>query len=161
MKLSITATTGHQFIPFLRSNLLQALPWMNRTLQELSVALVGQARMNRLHAQFLGIDSPTDVLTFELDHDDKNRVILGEIVICVPYALTQAQRRAIAPRHELLLYAIHGVLHLTGLDDLTEDGYDTMHRKEDQILKRLGVGAVFTPGQSPRQPRRRRSGAGR
>ena len=60
---------------------------------------------------------------------------------------------------ELLLYAAHGVLHLCGLDDRTAAGFREMHRKEDEILTRLGVGPVFDTSQSTpsRKQRGRRS----
>jgi rRNA maturation RNase YbeY len=96
-----------------------------------------------LHEQFLGIGGPTDVLTFELDHDARGRVVAGEVVVCVPYAKLEARRRGVAVEKELLLYALHGMLHLCGFDDRTGRDFAIMHRREDEILKKLGVGTVF------------------
>ncbi len=45
----------------------------------------------------------------------------------------------------MLLYAVHGLLHLCGYDDRTPAGFRRMHRKEDDLLARLGVGPVFGP----------------
>jgi hypothetical protein len=45
----------------------------------------------------------------------------------------------------LLLYGLHGMLHLCGFDDRTERAFRAMHAKEDEILTRLGVGPVFRP----------------
>lgn len=143
LSLSLSATTGHRYLPYLRKHLPAAHALLRAPLREFSVALVGDVRMSRLHERFLGIRGPTDVLTFELEHDARGRVTAGEAVICVP----QAQRAARAHRsrvgRELLLYALHGMLHLTGYDDITEDDYRKMHQKEDDILRRLGVGATF------------------
>jgi rRNA maturation RNase YbeY len=161
MQLDISATTGRPYAPFLRQQLLRARQFFPSRLTSLSLALVGNARMAQLHQEFLNIPGPTDVLTFELDHDSRGRVTAGEIVICVPYAARQARKSGIPVRHELLLYAIHGLLHLTGFDDLTDDGYRKMHRKEDEILRRLGIGAVFAPGQSPQISRKANRGAGK
>jgi ssRNA-specific RNase YbeY (16S rRNA maturation enzyme) len=47
---------------------------------------------------------------------------------------------------ELLLYALHGMLHLCAFDDRTDREFQIMHEREDQILIRLGIGAVFDPG---------------
>ena len=58
-----------------------------------------------------------------------------------------------AARDEVLLYALHGVLHLCGYDDRTDRDFAAMHRREDEILERLGVGAIFRAGDG-----RRRSG---
>jgi hypothetical protein len=49
-------------------------------------------------------------------------------------------------RDELLLYAVHGMLHLCGYDDRTDRDFAAMHRREDHILSRLGVGAIFGAG---------------
>ena len=46
---------------------------------------------------------------------------------------------------------MHGVLHLIGFDDRTAAGYRKMHRKEDEILTRLGVGPVFGSAPIPRR----------
>ncbi len=112
-------------------------------LRELSLAMVGDATMASLHEEFLRIPGPTDVLTFELDHDSHGRVISGEVVICVPEARRQAKKRRSPVERELLLYALHGMLHLIGFDDRTDAGYRNMHEKEDEVLTELGAGPVF------------------
>src|SRR5687768_14096607 len=109
----------------------------------MSVALVGDRRMAALHERFIGIAGPTDVLTFELDHDARGGVTAGEVVVCVPHALREARRRGSRARDEVLLYALHGMLHLCGYDDRTDRDFVKVHRREDQILRALGVGAVF------------------
>lgn len=114
-------------------------------LRDLSVALVGDARMAGLHEQFMGIPGPTDVLTFPLDADARGRALSGEIVVCVPEARRQAKERKVPVERELLLYSLHGLLHLCGYDDRTDRAFRIMHRTEDEILTRLGVGPVFEP----------------
>jgi probable rRNA maturation factor len=114
-------------------------------LTELSVALVGDKRMCDLHDRFMGIPGPTDVLTFPLDEDGRGRVTGGEVVVCLPEARRRAREHRTPLEHELLLYALHGLLHLCGYDDRTQRAYATMHRTEDEILNRLGVGPVFSP----------------
>jgi len=114
-------------------------------LQELSVALVGDNEMSKLHEQFLGVSGPTDVLTFPLEQDDRGRDIAGEVVVCVSEARRQATINGNSARKEVLLYALHGMLHLSGFDDRTPVGFRKMHRTEDEILKQLGIGPVFNP----------------
>jgi probable rRNA maturation factor len=66
-----------------------------------------------------------------------------------------AKERKIPPDREVLLYAIHGMLHLLGHDDKTARGYRTMHRTEDELLTELGLGPVFAPAKTVRgRPRR-------
>ena len=66
--------------------------------------------------------------------------------MCVSQAKRVARRVGIPVRRELLLYALHGLLHLIGMDDRRENDCVRMHRMEDRILTRLGVGAVFQAG---------------
>jgi probable rRNA maturation factor len=161
--ITINAQLARAHAPFLRQQLRRAHAILSPRLAELSVALVNDARMSELHEQFLGVAGPTDVLTFELDHDARGRVTAGEVVVCVPEARRQAKKRGIELRMELLLYALHGMLHLCGFDDRTERGFRTMHRREDDILTALGFGPVFAtqPQSSSRVRRPRRAGRSR
>jgi probable rRNA maturation factor len=99
--------------------------------------------MADLHEQFLGLPGPTDVLTFPLETNLRGQVVSGEVVVCVPEARRQAKSRKLPVERELLLYALHGMLHLAGFDDRTDADYRRMHRTEDMVLSKLGVGKVF------------------
>ncbi len=157
LHVMVGGTTGNSHRAFLRNQLKRAHPLARSALRELSVAIVGDATMTRLHRRFMRIDGPTDVLSFEIETDRKGQVIAGEIVLCLPEAIRQARRRRIHPRRELLLYAIHGLLHLSGYDDKTEKDFRQIHRMEDRILRSLGVGTTFAqPIKPPDSPTRRR-----
>lgn len=101
--------------------------------------------MSFLHRKFLGQSGPTDVLTFELEHDSTDRTVSGEIIVCSTIAKKRAAALAHPLAHELLLYAIHGLLHLSGFDDRTASAFVAMHAKEDEILTRIGIGPLFAP----------------
>jgi probable rRNA maturation factor len=156
-KLHITAESGAPHVAFLRKHLRGAQRILRPSLKDLSLALVGDSRMGKLHRQFMNISGPTDVLTFPIDLDRRNHVISGEIVICVPEARRAAKLHGTSVRDELLLYAIHGMLHLAGFDDRTETGFRKMHRTEDDILTRLGIGRVFAAPAPAGSSQRRRS----
>lgn len=143
LDLSISAASGRELVPFLRRKLLSAHKLLKSPLRRLSIALVGDRTMSRLHQEFMSLPGPTDVLSFPLESDPKGRCIEGELVICIPEARRQVRIRGIALNEEVLLYAVHGLLHLGGWDDRTKAKYHAMHRKEDQILQQLGVGKVF------------------
>ena len=148
--ISVTCDVGEEHADFLEDRLRAAWPLVEAAPRVLSLAVVDGETMARLHEQFLGQAGPTDVLTFELEHDANGRVTEGEVVVCLPVAAEQAARRGHAVERELLLYAVHGLLHLGGHDDLDDAGYARMHDKEDEILAALGVGTVFA-----REERRR------
>jgi probable rRNA maturation factor len=180
--LSFSAAAGKEFVPYLRRHLAAAHRILRPPLRELSVALVGDRRMARLHEQFMGVAGPTDVLTFPLELERRPRrtkqkmaphVLCGEVIICVPEARRQSRRQSRpqarrrdrdshnSTARELLLYALHGLLHLSGFDDRTESGFRTMHRTEDDVLTQLGVGPVFAPDDRSPSPTSRRATRGR
>lgn len=153
LELAISAgPTARRLVPLLRRHVRKVHAMLRPPLRELSIALVGDAQMSELHHEFLGILGPTDVLTFELEADPRRRITAGEIAICVPEARRQARQRGGKTENEVLLYAVHGVLHLCGFDDRTDRGYQAMHRREDQILTALGIGPVFRRTSTRRRP---------
>jgi probable rRNA maturation factor len=144
----------------LRRHLQKAHALLDRSarglpLRDLSIALVSDKEMSELHSEFMSVSGPTDVLTFPIDTDPRGRVISGEVVICIPHARRAAKERKIPVQREVLLYAIHGMLHLLGYDDRTDRAYRTMHRTEDDLLKKMGLGPVFAPAKKVRGGARR------
>ncbi len=120
---------------------------------ELALLLVSDPDMAVYHERYCGVPGTTDVITFDhLDgagQDDSTHVE-GDLVLCVDEAQRQAAARGHDARTELLLYAVHGLLHLLGEDDHEPAAYARMHRREDDLLEALGVGRVFDP--RPPQP---------
>lgn len=109
---------------------------------ELTVTIVDDATMTRLHEQYHDDASTTDALTFDL-RERLADPLDGEVVICRDEAVRQSQARGHEARVELLLYAVHGLLHLLGEDDHTPEAGAQMHRREDELLTAAGVGAVY------------------
>ncbi len=119
---------------------------------QINLAIVDDDRMAQFHQQYCGEPGTTDVLTFDLRDepgDTPGQPIEGDIVLCIDVAARQAQQRGHDTRLELLLYAVHGLLHLLGEDDHDPADYQKMHRREDDLLKRAGLGPVFgDPGKT-------------
>jgi probable rRNA maturation factor len=145
LRISITAHCGGAHASFIRRQLIRAHRMLRSPLAELSIALVGDRRMSDLHLRFMSMAGPTDVLTFPLEIDATGNTLSGEVVICIPEARRRAREHGTRLSHEILLYAVHGMLHLSGYDDRTAREFKVMHRKEDDLLTRLGAGAVFAP----------------
>jgi probable rRNA maturation factor len=161
LHLTIAAETGKQYGAFVRQHLRRAAELMKGPLQELSIIFVNDRRIIELHDQFMGMATTTDVLTFPIDEDGRGRALSGEVYVCVAEARRQARARGVPVAHEVLLYSLHGLLHLCGFDDRTEPEYRRMHRREDQILTRLGIGRVFAAAVPALGQRRRRTAGSR
>jgi probable rRNA maturation factor len=144
LRIDIHAQTGTQYAPALRRQLLKAHAILKSHLNDLSLAIVPAGQMAHLHKKFLNEPGPTDVLTFELDHNARNQITSGEIIICHTVAQKQARKLNHSVAHELLLYALHGLLHLSGFDDRTPSTFKIMHAREDEILTHLGIGPLFS-----------------
>ena len=140
---SIASCPHKAYVKFLKRWLPKAIAQVRKPPKEISIVLIGDTKMAALHESFLNVPGTTDVLTFETDHTPKGRITAGEIVICPSYAKREARRRKLDVNHEILLYAVHGVLHLSGYDDRTEAEHKRMHKEEDRILTAIGIGEVF------------------
>jgi probable rRNA maturation factor len=106
---------------------------------EISIAVVTDQRMQELNRHYLQHDYPTDVLSFVLAHDAKAKSLDGEIIVSSNYAAREAPRYGWTTGDELLLYVIHGALHLVGHDDTTPDGRHAMRQAEAEYLRKFGL----------------------
>jgi probable rRNA maturation factor len=103
---------------------------------EVSVAVVDDPTIHELNHRYLNHDYPTDVLSFPLA--GPAGVLDGEIVVSADTAARQAPQYGWGLPEELLLYVIHGALHLVGYDDHSVDDCQIMRDKEQFYLQRLG-----------------------
>lgn len=103
---------------------------------EVTLLLTSDDRIHELNLRFRGVDSPTDVLTFP--SGDQPPAPLGDIAISVPYAERQAVERGVTLEQELGYLAIHGALHLAGLDDESES--DRAHMVAEMNRAALAAG---------------------
>jgi probable rRNA maturation factor len=106
---------------------------------EISIAIVDDARMHALNREYLAHDYPTDVLSFVLEQNEENRSLDGEIIVSADYAAREAARYGWTADDELLLYVIHGALHLVGHDDQTTEGRQAMREVEAEHLAGFGL----------------------
>ena len=104
---------------------------------EVSIAVVDDARMHELNRRYLAHDYPTDVLSFVLARDGDR--LDGQIVVSADYAAREAARYGWNADDELLLYTIHGALHLVGYDDLSPESKRQMRQQERAYLGQFGL----------------------
>jgi probable rRNA maturation factor len=116
--------------------------------QDLSIVLSDDEQLHSLNLQFLGQDSPTDVLSFpsgELD-PDSGRPYLGDVILSYPRALAQATAGGYPVEAELQLLTVHGVLHLLGYDHADAQQQAAMWAVQAKILGELGSPLTFPAG---------------
>ncbi len=88
-----------------------------------------------LNKEYRGKDEPTNVLSFNTDEDSKN----GDIVICESVVEKEANELNYDAADLVILYFIHGILHLAGFDHIKDADRDKMEDTEQLILSKLRV----------------------
>lgn len=105
-----------------------------------SIVLADDRVLHELNLQYLGIDAPTDVLSFvsgEVD-PDSGEEYLGDVIISLPRASAQAKAGEHALQDELCLLAVHGMLHLLGHDHGEPEEKTRMWECQARVLAALG-----------------------
>lgn len=97
---------------------------------KVNIILTGDGKIHELNREFLNHDHPTDVITFELE----NKPLEGEIYISIDTAERQAAEYKVSLTNELMRLAVHGILHLAGYKDDSEENRSRMARLEDKYL---------------------------
>jgi probable rRNA maturation factor len=103
----------------------------------ISLAVVDDSTIHTLNRRYLEHDYPTDVLSFVLDQDADS--LEGEIIVSAEMAGAMADRYGWSVDDELLLYAIHGALHLAGFDDKSPAAAAIMREQEALHLASFGL----------------------
>ncbi|MFO0869416.1 MAG: rRNA maturation RNase YbeY [Pirellulales bacterium] len=106
---------------------------------DVSLAIVDDPTIHQLNRQYLDHDYATDVLSFLLDETADPRGVEGEVIVSADTALQSAASYGWEAADELLLYVVHGTLHLTGYDDQTPELQQQMRERERYYLARFGL----------------------
>ena len=109
----------------------RALDFVHDADSQLGIALVDDATIAKLNAQYHATPDPTDVLSFDYGEGQ------GELIISVECAIHQAKRFRTTPSRELVLYVVHGILHLHGYDDVTARDRRRMRAVEERLMTHL------------------------
>ncbi len=106
---------------------------------EVSLAIVSDSVIRQMNARFLGRDETTDVIAFTYEKAKNGRFLEGEVVVNASEAVRSSSKLRHGPGAELLLYAVHGALHLLGWEDCAPCGRNAMNRRGVEILAGHGV----------------------
>ena len=110
-----------------------------RPVDEVAIALLDDAEMDRLHRTHCGVEGTTDVLSYPDPDAEESSGLAGDLAIGVEVAAREASARGRRIEDEILLYAAHGLLHLAGERDATPESAARMRGAQDRIMQALGL----------------------
>ena len=120
--------------------------WVNAALAgrceeaELTVRLVDRQEIQTLNQTYRDKNSPTNVLSFPFDAPEGVDLnLLGDVVICAPVVVEEAQQQSKDVLSHWAHMVIHGALHLLGYDHIDDDEAEIMESLEIEILQGLGI----------------------
>ena len=103
----------------------------------MNIMLVRDPVIRRYHKDFMGIDSPTDCISFPPEGLEEANVLepaCGDVVLSVDHALSYSLENYILFAEEIVRYAIHGTLHCLGYDDLDSRKRRSMFAKQEKYI---------------------------
>ena len=107
----------------------------------LSIAIVNEDEMERVHIEWMDLPGATDVMSFPMDELRPGTAdrptppgMLGDICICPAIASRQAAESGHSAAEEMLLLATHGMLHLLGYDHATDAEREIMFALQRKLL---------------------------
>ena len=115
---------------------------------EVSVTIVDDAKIREINCSFRNIDKSTDVLSFPMFSYTEPMVLaeeiwegesmLGDIVISLETAASQAEEFGHSLGRELSFLTVHSMLHLLGYDHMEESERAIMREREEYFLEKIG-----------------------
>ncbi len=116
--------------------------WLNTCIKnegrkpgEINIIFCDDEYLLKINKQFLGKNDLTDIITFDFSENEK--IISGDLYISFERVSANAKEFNVAFSEELSRVMVHGVLHLIGYGDKTNEEKLEMRRKEDDLLRLL------------------------
>ena len=95
-----------------------------KELNSIEISIIDDKQIAKVHGEFMSDPSPTDVITFDY----------GEILVSAETALSNSAEMQVSLENEILLYIIHGMLHLGGYLDGSNAEFKEMESHQEMIL---------------------------
>ncbi|MCF8010455.1 MAG: rRNA maturation RNase YbeY [Clostridiales bacterium] len=116
----------------------------NFTKAEASIVFVDNDKIAELNQQYRQVNGPTDVLSFSMLEDEplpgeSEELILGDVIISMEMAFSQAADFGHSIEREAAFLTVHGVLHLLGYDHKKVEDKKLMRKREDAIMEQLSL----------------------
>lgn len=118
----------------LRSWIEEVARGYGRKVGELCYQFCGDERILQTNQDFLDHDYYTDIITFDESEGDR---IAGDMLISLDTVRSNAEQIGTDYAEELHRVIIHGVLHLCGLNDKTDEDEERMRQAEESALSLL------------------------
>jgi probable rRNA maturation factor len=117
------------------------------------VAIADGEAVRELNRRYRGRDEPTDVLSFAssdaavaFPSTPDEAPSLGEVVVCLPVARSQAAEGGRELEGEIVHLVVHGMLHILGYDHEEAAEGERMKAREDEVLEALGYAGRYRHG---------------
>lgn len=124
--------------PHIKKIVREVIALEKQRCDEVSLHFVSVKEICSLHEQFFNDPSQTDCISLPMDGaDEAHYRILGEIFVCAETAIQYADSHKTDPDRELILYVIHGLLHLFGFDDIETKDRLKMRARERKHMAHL------------------------
>jgi probable rRNA maturation factor len=123
-----------------RATALSGLAEQAERAAELHVVLVDASVITTLNEVHLGHEGSTDVIAFDLGEETPvpgEPQVVGEVYVCLDVAARMGRELGTGTAYELVLYCVHGMLHLAGLDDHEPADRERMRAAETRIMAEL------------------------
>lgn len=109
----------------------------NVSYQAVEIVFVDESGIVDINKEHLKRDYITDIITFRYDEDSSNQHIEGTLYCCAPRISEQSQELEASESNEFLRVMIHGLIHLIGYDDQTEEDKKRMTELENLYLDKI------------------------
>ena len=155
--IEVSGRTTENFKNIAKNVALQVLKLMNQpTGLEVAIEFVSENEIQRINREYRNIDKVTDVLSFPAttlkagEIFDKNgeeakflesdgKIHFGDMALCIKRLREQSKTFGNTPELELKKLVIHSMLHLMGYDHIKDEDYEVMHKKEEELDKKINI----------------------
>jgi probable rRNA maturation factor len=103
---------------------------------QIDLAVVSTREISDLNRRYLRRSGPTDVLSFDLS-DAASQGLSAQIIVCDEVAARQGPFHGLRPAEELMLYVVHGLLHVMGYDDTAVRAAARMSARQEELLAKF------------------------
>ncbi len=119
---------------YIKSWIINAIKNENYVPGEINFIFTSDKYLLNLNKQYLSHNYFTDIITF---NDVQGNIVNGDIFISLETVKNNSLRFGVSFEEELSRVMIHGIMHLIGYDDQTEEQKSEMRKKENEYLDRL------------------------